>query len=255
LQSVCVIPARYGSTRLPGKPLRLIGDKPMIQWVFERASMAKRITRVLVATDHEEILSCVQGFGGNAVMTSSDLESGTDRVAEAVKNVEADVVINVQGDEPFISPALLDDMVEVFNDPQVEIATAMHRITKTQDLKNPNLVRVTHNKDNFALYFSRSVIPFYRDDPDQESWLEHTRYFRHIGLYAYRKNTLMALTRLPVSELEQAERLEQLRWLENGFSVYTLETEYESMCVDTPEDLQKLNELLNSNRLKPDEIL
>jgi 3-deoxy-manno-octulosonate cytidylyltransferase (CMP-KDO synthetase) len=227
----------------------------MVQWVYERASSAKQLSQVLVATDHEDIRQCVEDFGGKAVMTSIDLGSGTDRVAEAVSNIAADVVINLQGDEPFISAKLLDEMVGLFHNPEIDIATPIHRINNVEDLYNPNLVRVTRDINNFALYFTRSIIPYYRDNPDKQSWLEKACYFKHIGLYAYRKKTLLELTKLPISSLEMAERLEQLRMLENGYSVYTLETDYESMCVDTPDDLKSINRLLQTNRIKPDELL
>lgn len=245
----CVIPARYGSKRLPGKPLRLIDEKPMIQWVYEQAAKAKYMDMVIVATDHKKIFDTVKEFGGNAVMTSATHSSGTDRVAEAVGELDVDVVINVQGDEPFISPGLLDHMAKLFDRPEIDIATAVHRITDGQDLGNPNLVRVTRDKNHFALYFTRSVIPYFRDEPDQAKWLECTEYYKHIGLYAYRKRTLMEITKLPQSPLERAERLEQLRMLENGYPIYTLLTEYESICVDTEEDLIKVNKLLHSNRI------
>lgn len=253
LHCVCVIPARYGSTRLPGKPLRLIGDKPMIQWVYEQAGKAEGIDQVLVATDHEAILEAVQAFGGRAVMTSTDLPSGTDRVAEVVKSMNVDVVINLQGDEPFISPELLNRMVDIFRRPDVQIATPVHRITTYEDLIDPNLVRVVRNRERFALYFTRSVIPYCRDEGRKENWIGHTAYYKHVGLYAYRKETLLELTKLPESDLEKAERLEQLRMLENGYSIYTIETDYDAICVDTKEDLERVNSLLKTKRLRLDE--
>jgi 3-deoxy-manno-octulosonate cytidylyltransferase (CMP-KDO synthetase) len=245
----CVIPARYGSTRFPGKPLALIGDKPMIQWVYEKAVQAKSIDRVLVATDDRRILQTVQSFGGQAVMTPSELPSGTDRVAFAVKNEAVDVVINLQGDEPFVQPELLDALAHVFvhrND--VHLATPVKRITRYEELVDPNLVRVVIDKEGWALYFTRSVIPYLRDVAEQSEWPEHFPFFKHVGIYAYRKPFLLEFTTWPPARLEQAERLEQLRVLENGRKIFTVQTEYESLSVDTPQDLEKLNQRLNQKK-------
>ncbi len=252
MKTLCVIPARYASTRLPGKPLALIGKKTMIQWVYERASLAERIDKVIVATDNEKIKETVEAFGGTVKMTSGDLASGTDRTAAALDGEEADIIVNLQGDEPFIEPALLSRMVQVFANPEIEMATPIKHITHVNELDNPNLVRVVRDKLNFALYFSRSVIPFLRDIPDKQQWLERHRFFKHIGIYAYRKKTLLQLTALPQSSLEQSERLEQLRALENGIKIYTVETDYESTGVDTPEDLEFVNKLIQNNKYNID---
>ena len=248
MKTLCVIPARYASTRLPGKPLALIGGRPMIQWVYERAGAAELIDKVIVATDNDEIKATVEGFGGNVKMTSSDLASGTDRTAAALEGEDADIIVNLQGDEPFIEPSLLSRMVQVFANPEIEMATPIKRIVNLNELTNPNFVRVVRDNMNFALYFSRAVVPFVRDIEDTQQWLEKHRFYKHIGIYAYRKSLLLKLTALPQSSLEQSERLEQLRALENGIRIYTVETEYESTGVDTPEDLEFVNKLIQNNR-------
>jgi len=246
---VCVIPARYASTRLPGKPLRLIGSKPMIRHVYERAARARLPHMVLVATDDQRIADTVASFGGQAVMTDSALPSGTDRVHAAIRDrISADVIINVQGDEPFIDPRLLDELAERFQDDRVNIATAVSRITQPEELSDPNLVRVTRDINGKALYFTRSVIPYVRDTSSRASWLEHTPFYKHIGLYAYRRETLAQLTQLSPSPLEKAEKLEQLRFLENGFDIYTVLTDYQSISVDTEADLNYCNQLLKTRQ-------
>ena len=252
MKTLCIIPARYASTRLPGKPLALIGGKPMIQWVYERACAADLIDKVVVATDNEEIKATVEVFGGNVKMTSPELVSGTDRAAAALDGEEAEIIVNLQGDEPFIEPALLSRMVQVFANPEIEMATPIKRIANLNELINPNFVRVVRDKMHFALYFSRAVVPFVRDIPEKQQWLERHRFYKHIGIYAYRKNLLLKLTALPQSSLEQSERLEQLRALENGIKIYTLETEYESTGVDTPEDLEFVNKLIQNNKYNID---
>lgn len=236
-----MIPARYASTRLPGKPLALIGDKPMIEWVYEKAIAAPGIDRVVVATDDERIAEVVHHFRGEVVLTDAGLASGTDRVAAVARNMDADVVINLQGDEPFVEPDLLSRLAAAFADPAIDMATPVKKISSEQDLHSADLVRVVRDIHNFALYFTRAVIPYVRDRSD---WLKHHEFFKHIGIYAYRKEFLLKLSRLPVSSLEKAEKLEQLRVLENGFRIFTIETEYESVSVDTPEDLLRVNKLL-----------
>ncbi len=244
MKSICIIPARYASSRLPGKPLALIADRPMIQWVYERAAKAEKIDAVLVATDHPAIKEAVEAFGGNVVMTDAELPSGTDRVAVAAANTDAEVVINLQGDEPLIEPQLLTQLVEVFANPNVQIATPVKKITAAEELANPNVVHVVRDRQDFALYFSRTAVPYLRDVPEQTQWLTKHDYFKHVGIYAYRKEILMELKQLPQSPLEKAERLEQLRFLENGFSIFTVETSYESISVDTVEDLQNVNKII-----------
>ncbi len=245
MKAICVIPARYGSTRFPGKPLAKILEKPMIQWVYERAQKAKSFQTVLVATDDKRIAQVVEQFGGKVCLTPSDVPSGTDRVALAVQDLEVDVVVNLQGDEPLIDPLLLDELVNVFKQrPDVEMATPVKKIESRADLTNPNLVRVVRDRQNFALYFSRSVVPYLRDAGDPKGWLEQFNFYKHVGIYAYRKDFLLKLTALPPGNLEQAEKLEQLRVLENGFKIFTIETHYNSVSIDTPEELEMLNQQL-----------
>lgn len=246
MTSVCVIPARFASSRLPGKPLAKIGSKPMIQWVYEQAIKADKIDCVIVATDHEDILKVVKSFNGEVILTDPELASGTDRVAAVVQNIDADVVINLQGDEPFVKPDLLNQLVSVFSDLAIYMATPIKKIGSINDLNDPNLVRVVKDVNDYALYFTRNVIPYLRDYKKEE-WLNNFVFFKHVGIYAYRKDFLNILTTLPVSKLEKAERLEQLRVLENGYRIYTIETDYESISVDTPDDLVKVNQLIEKN--------
>lgn len=242
--SVCVIPARYASSRLPGKPLALIANKPMIQWVYEQAVKAEQIDRVIVATDHEKIKETVESFGGEVVLTDADLASGTDRVAVAVENINAEVIINLQGDEPFVKPDLLNQLVSVFSNSEIYMATPIKKIKSIEDIDNPNAVKVVKDKNNYALLFSRTAIPFLRDFNKSE-WADKYSYYKHIGIYAYRKGFLNKLTTMPISQLEKAEKLEQLRVLENGYRIYTIETDYDSISIDTQEDLVKVNKMLN----------
>ena len=248
MTSVCVIPARFASSRLPGKPLAKIGNKPMIQWVYEQAVKADKIDRVIVATDHADIEKEVESFGGEVVMTDPELASGTDRVAAAVQKIDTDIVINLQGDEPFVEPELLNKLVSAFSDSEIYMATPIRKIESLEDLNDPNLVRVVKDVNNYALYFTRNVIPYLRDHNKKE-WINKFKYFKHVGIYAYRLTFLNILTTLSVSELEKAERLEQLRVLENGYRIYTIETDYDSMSVDTPEDLIKVNQLLENKKI------
>jgi 3-deoxy-manno-octulosonate cytidylyltransferase (CMP-KDO synthetase) len=240
----CIIPARYASTRLPGKPLALIADKPMIQWVYEQASKTEYLRRVIVATDDERILQTVHSFGGEAVMTDSEFASGSDRVAKVAETLDSDIIINLQGDEPFIPPVLLDDLVLAFDDPEVELATPVCKIKSNEELQNPNVVKVCRDRQNYALYFSRSPIPYFRGE-QTDNWINNHDFFKHVGIYAYRKEVLKAITQLPLSTLEKIERLEQLRMLENGYKIFTIETHYDSISIDTKEDLQKANQIIN----------
>ncbi len=237
MQCIAIIPARYHSSRFPGKPLVLIHGKPMIWWVVERVSQV--VDEVWVATDHTEIASTVSAFGGNVLMTSPEHASGTDRCAEAARiladTVDFDVVLNVQGDEPFIRPEQLTELKKSFT-PGVEIATLARRISDPAELENPNKPKVVVSKTGEALYFSRSVIPYLRGI-DRNAWMENHPFLAHVGLYGYRKDILQEITRLPQGILEKAESLEQLRWLENGFRIRVTETEYSSYGIDTPEDL------------------
>jgi 3-deoxy-manno-octulosonate cytidylyltransferase (CMP-KDO synthetase) len=236
-----IIPARYASSRFPGKPLAMIGNKSMIQRVFEQAS--KSLKLVYVATDDERIYSSVLSFGGKAVMTSSDHQSGTDRCAEAAGLLEGeinrkiDVVINIQGDEPFIHPEQIDLLKGCFVSKKVKIATLIRR-SDPADLFNPAEAKVILNKDGDALYFSRAAIPFLRGK-EQDEWARQHVYYTHVGMYAYRLETLKKITSMAPSSLEIAESLEQNRWIENGIRIRTAITSLGSMCVDYPEDLEK----------------
>jgi 3-deoxy-manno-octulosonate cytidylyltransferase (CMP-KDO synthetase) len=242
-----IIPARYASSRFPGKPLALIGDKTMIQRVYEQAS--KSLELVWVATDDKRIFDKVISFGGRAVMTSSNHISGTDRCAEAVTliNAETDhkieIVINIQGDEPFIKPEQIDLIMECFNDDEVEIATLVRETKHGEDIFQPNQPKVILNKFGDAIYFSRAAIPYLRD-VEMAEWSKKHIFYKHIGLYAYRTETLKKITLLPRSPLEISESLEQNRWIENGFQIRTAITTWESIGIDIPEDLEKAKTLL-----------
>lgn len=242
MKTIVIIPSRYGSSRFPGKPLAIINGKPMIQHVYENAK--KAVSDVWVATDDTRIADAVKKFGGNFVMTSTECASGTDRLAQAISSIPQgesyDVVINVQGDEPFIKPEQILDLVSIFEkNPKTEIATLVKHLTETDDLFNQNKPKVVIDKDNNALFFSRSPIPFFRG-LDKDLWTKNHTYYKHIGIYAYKRDVLLAVTKLPRSPLEIAESLEQLRWIENGYSIATAVTEFENLCVDTPEDLEKI---------------
>ncbi len=250
MKTICVIPARYASSRFPGKPLALIDGKPMIQWVYQQAAKCKMIDDVIVATDDTRIENACAGFGAGVVMTDPALPSGTDRVYAAIKDTACDVVINLQGDEPFIRPDLLDDIAGLFDDAHIRIATPIKKITDPAELTDPNLVRVVRDKNNYALYFSRAAIPYSRGIQDPLERLAGNDFFKHIGIYAYRKKTLSELTRLPESPLEKTERLEQLRFLENGYPIYTHLTDYDSLSVDTPQDLENANQQIKLKKEK-----
>jgi 3-deoxy-manno-octulosonate cytidylyltransferase (CMP-KDO synthetase) len=248
VKTLCVIPARYGSTRFPGKPLADIKGKTMVERVYRQACLVSTIDEVIVATDDNRIKDVVQNFGGTAIMTNTDLPSGTDRVYQAIKEQSADVIINLQGDEPFVKPGLLEDLVKVFQNKQIEIATAVCGIQSEAEYINPNVVKVVRDTNGFALYFSRSQIPFFREI-NEEDLNKSKICYKHIGIYAYRKECLEKLTQLDESKLEKAEKLEQLRFLENGYRIYTILTDYNSVSVDTPEDLEEINRMKLNNEL------
>jgi 3-deoxy-manno-octulosonate cytidylyltransferase (CMP-KDO synthetase) len=236
-----IIPARYASTRFPGKPLALIGSKPMIRMVYEQVSSV--LSSVFVATDDERIYDAVKGFGGKAVMTSPDHRSGTDRCAEAAEIIEretgiaSETIINIQGDEPFIRPEQISLLAACFDDRNVEIATLIRKVEKDEDLFNINQPKVVVDLSGNAIYFSRSVIPYLRGE-QPEAWTSKHTYFKHLGIYGYRKDILLKLTKLSPGPLEIAESLEQNRWLENGFRIRTAVTNWESIGIDTPGDLE-----------------
>jgi len=240
-----LIPARYASSRFPGKPLAEISGKPMIQWVYEGAS--KVFEFVYVATDDTRIQDAVLNFGGKVVMTAATHQSGTDRCAEALDVVEKttkvkfDVVVNIQGDEPFIQPPQLKKVASCFSDENVQLATLVKQFSINDDIFNPNTPKVILNNNSEAIYFSRSVIPFIRNK-EKENWQTSNTFYKHIGLYAYRSNILREITKLSQSSLELAESLEQLRWIENGYRIKVEKTDMETLAVDTPEDLEKVRE-------------
>jgi 3-deoxy-manno-octulosonate cytidylyltransferase (CMP-KDO synthetase) len=235
-----IIPARYASTRFPGKPMVDIGGKVMIQRVYEQCIKCPSLDEVVVATDDGRILNHIHDFGGKAVMTSPDHQSGTDRCAEvAATHPEFDVVINIQGDEPYIDPVQIAKVAACFNTDGAQIATLIKKITVADDLYNINSPKVIINKLSEAIYFSRTPIPYLRGQ-EPEQWLQHFTYFKHIGIYGFRSEVLQAVTRLPISSLEKAESLEQLRWIENGYRIKVAETDLETQAIDTPEDLKKL---------------
>ena len=235
-----IIPARYASTRFPGKPLVDIAGKSMIQRVYEQAKKCATLTEVIVATDDERIFNHVQQFGGVAVMTADTHQSGTDRCAEvAQQHPEYQVIINIQGDEPFIEPEQINKVASCFDQDGTQLATLVKKIQTTEELYNFSSPKVILNKNSEAIYFSRSPLPHVRGHEPQQ-WLYHYTYYKHIGIYGYRSDILQQVTLLPVSSLEKAESLEQLRWIENGYRIKVAETELETYAIDTPEDLKKL---------------
>lgn len=236
-----IIPARYASTRFPGKPLVDIGGKSMIQRVYEQSKKAKTLFDVVVATDDERIAQHVKAFGGNVIMTKGSHQSGTDRCFEAIQKFfpQGDVVINIQGDEPFIHPEQIDLLASCFNTDKVEIATLVKKIGNNEDLFNVNIPKVILNAYSEAICFSRQTLPHIRAK-QQQDWLTHFDFLKHIGIYGYRTSVLAKLTALKQSTLELAEGLEQLRWIENGFKIKVKITDLESIAIDTPDDLKKL---------------
>ena len=238
-----IIPARYASTRFPGKPLAVLGGKTVIQRVYEQVGSV--LSEVYVATDDERIFSCVESFGGKAVMTRADHQSGTDRIQEAMEKTatQADVIINVQGDEPFIQPSQIKMLMQLFDDPSTQIGTLGKRFESIEAVENPNSPKIVTDQRGFALYFSRSVIPFIRGKA-HEDWLGEYPFLKHLGVYAYRREVLSEVTKLPQSSLEKAESLEQLRWLQNGYRIRVGLTDVETVGIDTPEDLQRAEEFL-----------
>ena len=239
-----IIPARYASTRFPGKPLADIAGKSMIRRVYEQASRAN-LQKVVVATDDERIFAHVQDFSGHAVMTASTHESGTDRCFEAYQknNEDFQYVINIQGDEPFIQPEQINLLASLLQDNTVQLATLIKKIHTSEELQNPNLPKVVTDTRGQALLFSRQTIPFLRNVPPAD-WLTRHTFYKHIGIYGYRTDILEQITQLPVGVLEKCESLEQLRWLENGYKIMTAITEQENLGIDTPEDLEKVKQFL-----------
>lgn len=250
MKPLVIIPARYASTRFPAKPLALLGGMPIIEHVYRQAS--KAVKDVVVATDDERIKSVVEGFGGRAVMTSTEHQSGTDRCYEALQNVgeQYDIVINVQGDEPFIQPEQITALIECFNDAATDIATMVKPFAEEdgiEALENPNSPKVVVSRSMKAIYFSRSVIPYMRG-VEREEWLKHHTYYKHLGIYAFRSKVLAEITALPQSSLELSEKLEQLRWLENGYVIGVATTNIETIGIDTPEDLARAEAFMNGRK-------
>ena len=243
LKFIGIIPARYASTRFPGKPLAMLGGKTVIQRVVNQVSTI--LHDVYVATDDERIFSAVESFGGKAVMTRADHKSGTDRICEALDKIGGsyDVVINIQGDEPFIQPSQIRTVMECFDNPQTQIATLGKPFESIEAVENPNSPKIVLDNNNFAMYFSRSPIPFIRGKEKSE-WLVSYTFLKHIGMYAYRTEVLREISALPQSSLEKAESLEQLRWLQNGYRIKVGLTDVETIGIDTPEDLARAEEFL-----------
>ena len=243
MKFMAIIPARYASTRFPGKPLAVLGGKTVIQRVYEQVSSL--LDEVYVATDDERIFQAVESFGGRTVMTRTDHKSGTDRIEEAAEKIgsDADVIINVQGDEPFIQPSQIETLMHLFDAPETQIGTLGKRFETIEGVENPNSPKIVTDNRGFALYFSRSPIPYVRGI-DRNLWLEAYPFLKHLGIYAYRREVLREVTQLPQGRLEKAESLEQLRWLENGYRIRVGLTDVETVGIDTPEDLQRAEEFL-----------
>lgn len=248
MKFIGIIPARYASTRFPGKPLALLGGKPVIQHVYEK--VAAVLEAAYVATDDERIYDVVKSFGGQVVMTRTDHKSGTDRIEEAIEKIggEWDVVVNVQGDEPFVAKSQLDTICHCFDDPTTQIATLGKPFESMEAVQNPNSPKIVVDNMGFAMYFSRSVIPYVRGK-EMSFWLTHYPFLKHLGIYAYRKDVLRQVTQLPQSSLEIAESLEQLRWLQNGFKIKVGTTDVETVGIDTPQDLERAEEFLKAQLL------
>lgn len=247
MNAIGIIPARYNSIRFPGKPLINIKGKSMIQRVFEQASSCSLLSEVFVATDDQRIFDHVVLFGGKVVMTSEKHKSGTDRCNEATEKIlteknPQDIVVNIQGDEPFLDPHQIELLLSCFSkDPFTQISTLIKKITNSSDLFNPNIVKIVTNYNTEAIYFSRQAIPYFRET-EKEEWVNSYNYYKHIGIYAYRLDILNQITKLHLSNLEMAENLEQLRWIDNGFTIKTIITNKESIAIDSPEDLKKITD-------------
>ncbi len=237
-----IIPARYASTRLPGKPLALIHGKPMIQQVYERVKQSNTVDKIIIATDDKRIINAANSFGAEAILTSPLHNSGTERCAEvaAAIGINFDVIINIQGDEPFIEKDHLQLLHDLFLNEEIHIGSLIKKILSLDELKNPNVVKSVKSSEGKALYFSRAVVPYLRNIEESE-WLNHHSFYKHIGLYGYRLETLLKIAQLAPTPLEQAESLEQLRWLENNFNIHLAETLIETLSIDTLEDLTKAN--------------
>ncbi len=239
-KAIAIIPARYNSTRFKGKSLALLKGKPVIQHVYESVRKSRSLSDTIIATDDKRIFKAVQDFSGKALMTSSEHRSGTDRIAEIAKKLDYSIIVNVQGDEPLIKESMVNDVVELLSDKRAHIATLVRKIENKDELADKNIVKAVIDKEGFALYFSRFPIPF---NINMEN---DTIYYKHVGIYCYRRDVLLSLTKMPQSPLEKAESLEQLRALENGFKIKVKETKDETIGVDTPGDLEKAEKWLNT---------
>ena len=247
MKFIGIIPARYASTRFPGKPLAMLGGRSVIQRVYEQ--VATVLEEAYVATDDERIFKAVEEFGGRVVMTRQDHKSGTDRIEEAAEKIgtQADVIINIQGDEPFIQKSQIETLKSLFENSETHIGTLGKKFESIEAATNPNSPKIVTDKNGFALYFSRSIIPYIRGK-EQTEWLQHFPFLKHLGLYAYRRDVLRQITQLPQSPLELAESLEQLRWLENGYRIRVGLTDVETVGIDTPEDLRRAEEFIKCGR-------
>ena len=247
LNVLAVIPARYASTRFPGKPLAPIAGRPMIQHVVERVRQARLVSRVVVATEDDRVKAAAESFGAEALITRHDHRTGTDRVAEVAAHTSADIYVNVQGDEPLIDPAAIDAVVSaMLDDDSIQIATPCTAIIEPKDIMDPNIVKVARDFEGNGLYFSRAPIPWVLDTGGGDSFT--VRHWKHIGLYAFRREALLEFPTLPPGELERIEQLEQLRWLENGFPIRAVETDYDAVSVDVPADVDRVEKLIRAQK-------
>jgi 3-deoxy-manno-octulosonate cytidylyltransferase (CMP-KDO synthetase) len=240
-----VIPSRYASVRLPAKPLVNLCGKTMVQRVYEQAMKAKLLTQVVVATDNDEIVRVVKSFGGEVKLTSPELRSGSDRVAAVVREVDAEIVVNIQGDEPLIEPEMINQAIRpLIQDSTIQVGTLVRKIESADELLNPNIVKVVLDENNFALYFSRSPIPYHRESATMDEWHKRHQYYKHIGLYVFRREFLLEYSSWQESKLEQAERLEQLRIMEHGIRIKAAITEFDSVPIDTAEDAERVRSII-----------
>jgi len=244
---VGIIPARFASTRLMGKPLANIGGKPLIQHTYESSSKSKLIKKIIIAVDDEKVEEVCREFGADTILTPKEIETGSDRIAFVLQKIEdAEIIVNIQGDEPFISCKMIDQAIEpLLFDKNVHVSTLVKKIESVKELKSPDVVKVVFDYNNYAMYFSRAVIPFVRNALSKENAIEKTEYYKHIGLYVYRRDSLLKFTNIKPTDLEKAEKLEQLRMLENGFKIKVVVTDIESIGVDTPKDLKRARAYYN----------
>lgn len=249
MSSIVIIPARYGSTRFPGKVLYPLKGIPLIQHVYQNSKSSKLADEVLVATDNEEVFDKVISFGGRAVMTDKGHQSGTDRIAEVATSLDYDIIVNVQGDEPLIRPDMIDQVILLLEDKRADIGTLIKEIKEPEDVFDPNIVKVVVDKEGFAIYFSRAPIPYCRDEwregMDVKEAFNNYRFYKHIGIYSYRRDVLLSISKMEQTMLEKAEKLEQLRALENGLNIKTDKTSFETYGVDTPEDIERVEKCLS----------